>query len=982
MRITRDLLLKGEPEIPWSRPIYLELPPNEKNGKVRYVLQHHWRSRSVHWDFRLEVNNHLIGWSVAFDEPVIVRRNGMIEILPAECVINFDGIGFEIKKEVDGLEILTGNGFRKVKRAARHIFEHDLVRVVTRRGAIEVTPSHSLFQNGTPIRAGDLKKGDSIDLAELQVDIPNLEVDKDWAWLLGYFCADGYAARRKQWEAWISDEDLSKLKLAKRKLIKFGIPSRIERQDKNCWRLRILWAQPLFFNLCYVVNKNTSTHRRYKIVPKLILNADKDARDAFLDGFYTGDGHPDGSGMSFSIHSKALGAGILFLETNRGRDFGISSVRKYNSLNVYVYGRKRKPLKPPDEIIDIYKVNRGRNCYVYDFETEDGTFIAGVGKILAHNTILDNPKIDHAPTLDELPSLINKLDWTFRPVPGMNNRKCRCETKARQPKTWLFWKGGSVVPFDQLWKFDVGDSYEVIESLDKLIVKMDTGETFEVKPGSVGATRYKPGRFLIVDKGYVTFGAQKPWYHEYFLDSIAKKKHKLTFEKIRVNMRAVKQAVIDPETKKPKPGKFELMWETWVPRDQDPYAVKRGKRTGWVPPKGFIPIPKWWIEKNRQKFEEWFEWVKERWGETKELLKAEAEYSLQQMSWKGQKVIRDIPVMYWFLNIKQGNKIRTWELWYNPLYVHPTAAGYIGQAPKKWFEYEGKLKPGELFNPRKRLNADVRILDKGTVYVDAKRVNGKEVLILSFSGKLGKFWKLEQEERGSDLYSFSKSNIKKASGSFVLQRHVWKGGSHFDIRIDEGEDYLIEWSLKKDPRKYGIDESEVVMLKKCYDKAWMEAEGKRKVGGVWTDVHILDRGKVDFIEKSQLFRSFMFHGDSLKGYYVLKSDGKTWRFIRSALPGMEKELKYEDKATFIRIHLHDIRDFTRCESEEKAKRYKIPKLPEGVEANICLYPRPGTVHGARIQSLKFDKNVWSIERIKREFDFKPYIEWQGVQVRG
>ncbi|RLI98615.1 MAG: hypothetical protein DRP00_01625, partial [Candidatus Aenigmatarchaeota archaeon] len=365
---------------------------------------------------------------------------------------------------------------------------------------------------------------------------------------------------------------------------------------------------------------------------------------------------------------------------------------------------------------------RGRSVH-WDFRCEVNNHLIGW-------TILDNPKIDHAPTLEELPSLIDKLDWTFRPVPGMDNKKCRCETKARQPKVWLFWKEEwgpcSAIPFDQLWKLDVGICYEIEASSDELMVKMDTGEVFEVKPGSVGATRYEPGRFLIVDKGYVTFGAQKPWYHEYFLDSIARKKHRLTFEKIRVNMRAVKQAVIDPETKKPKPGKFELMWEGWVPKDQDPYAVKRGRKTGWVPPKGFIPIPKWWIEKHKREFEDWLEWVKEQWGETKELLKAEAEYTLQQMSWKGQKVIRDIPVMHWFLNIKQGDKIRTWELWYNPLFVHPTVAGYIGQAPKKWFEFEGKLKPGELFNPRKKLNADVRILDRGSVFVDAKRKGGRE----------------------------------------------------------------------------------------------------------------------------------------------------------------------------------------------------------------------------------------------------------------
>jgi len=78
-------------------------------------------------------------------------------------------------------------------------------------------------------------------------------------------------------------------------------------------------------------------------------------------------------------------------------------------------------------------------------------------------------------------------------------------------------------------------------------------------------------------------------------------------------MRAVKQAVIDPETKKPKPGKFELMWQGWCPKSTDPYAVKRGRKIGWVPPRLFVPIPIWWAEKHPKELKEWLEWVTTKW---------------------------------------------------------------------------------------------------------------------------------------------------------------------------------------------------------------------------------------------------------------------------------------------------------------------------------------------------------------------------------
>ena len=40
----------------------------------------------------------------------------------------------------------------------------------------------------------------------------------------------------------------------------------------------------------------------------------------------------------------------------------------------------------------------------------------------------------------------------------------------------------------------------------------------KVEPGEVGATRFLPGYFLVIDEFEVQWGAQKPDFHEYFMD--------------------------------------------------------------------------------------------------------------------------------------------------------------------------------------------------------------------------------------------------------------------------------------------------------------------------------------------------------------------------------------------------------------------------------------------------------------------------------
>jgi len=83
------------------------------------------------------------------------------------------------------------------------------------------------------------------------------------------------------------------------------------------------------------------------------------------------------------------------------------------------------------------------------------------------------------------------------------------------------------------------------------------------------------------------------------------------------------------------------------------------------------------------------------------------------------------------------------------------------------------------------------------------------------------------------------------------------------------------------------------------------------------------------------------------------------------------------------IHIYDIRRFTRCEGKEKAKLYDVltGKIPTGITLGICLYPRPGKIHGARVAYIKFNLDKWNPEEAEKWIIKNKLHIWSGVQVR-
>jgi hypothetical protein len=639
-------------------------------------------------------------------------------------------------------------------------------------------------------------------------------------------------------------------------------------------------------------------------------------------------------------------------------------------------------------------------------------------------TILDNPSgTPEVTTMPEAEAQINKLDWAFDF--NKKNKGLRAETKARQPKDWLKVNG-------------------------------------VVKPGEVGATKEETGVLDIVEHGVFWEGTQKPYFHEYFLKTevgnfLPKGKW------ARVVFRGVEVPKIDPVTKKPIKGQMEYMWKCMIPGNQIAYALQRGIKKGWKPPKGVIPIPpdqrsgelwdKWqaYMEGKTEKapvkeslreleglpfaeyknFKDCVQKIMEKkgWDEkrasaycaaiarkTGEILDAftceeciylmqcekdlsieepacenfemrepvnplaGAKFNLQVNTYMGQVVVRAVPHIEFYFRL-QTNGVDSWYLDGDPLRINEIGAMYEGKVNKKWMTWEGKIQPGEMYNPTKTLIATIRNFDSGSATVNIEIDDqGRRIYHLQLHGKILKGdYDLIQEEQGADIYSWkAKEKTSLASGEFVLHRHYWNNKQHWDIRVKltENPKVLVEWNLWKNPLEANTGDPIPGLLKTCNDpNNWFMTEGQklpRKVGSLETFVDVLDHGKIDIIEQTSGFMSMKLYGDKINGYWILKrSPQGDWFFIKSKLPEAQTlsgdPLKGDYYDPFIQgqkkgwdyywLHLYDMRVFTRCESDYKTY-FPDLSIPDYVEdILVCLYPKPGTLHWARISQVKFKGNT-------------------------
>lgn len=350
--------------------------------------------------------------SVTGDTPIFIKDKvtNLIDIIPIEDLS--DG---SLRNIVNNLDTLTRNGWKNINYVYCHDVEKNIYTIKGYGARIDVTEDHSLFSKGNEVRPASLSCGDVVDLYQPTDFGGKLdELNKNQAWLLGFFLSDGSIHKRKpnktvffnkdglprklrkvdHYDLNIAKADLKLLEKAKDILFnEFGMKCSIYNTMKSsgCYKLYGSERDSIKYirNMCYCKDFRT------KKVPKEILNAPISIVNAFFEGLTDGDGciATDIKNMGkWSIVSifKPLASGIAYLLDRRGITYNIL-LRDDKPHVTQISTHKPKEYcsrvvrKQYSGIVSKIMFEK-KKCSVYDLGTDDGTFVAGIGRVICHNT--------------------------------------------------------------------------------------------------------------------------------------------------------------------------------------------------------------------------------------------------------------------------------------------------------------------------------------------------------------------------------------------------------------------------------------------------------------------------------------------------------------------------------------------------------------------------------------------------------------------
>ena len=345
------------------------------------------------------------GDSVVKDTPILTRRNGVIAIKTIETLGKNWKDYDEFKPWIDGnkeqddnvyYEVWSDEGWVKIKRVIRHYTDKKIYEILTHTGMVRVTKDHSLLRpNGDEITPNQCTIG-----TELMHSFPEIEnaeegvVGKLKSYIYGFFLGDGSCGKygsgsslKYTWALNNKDMELNeKLKEMLEAIYQcdFKILDTLESSGvykivPSCGDIKsfVKEYRPIFYDQ----DKN-------KIIPPVILNGTFEEKESFMEGYFAADGCrkdlTTGGCHRFDIKSQISAMNMYYLVKSLGFKASINKREDKPEIFRITYTTKNQRKSP----IKIKKIREIGECndYVYDLETENGHFHAGVGEIIVHNT--------------------------------------------------------------------------------------------------------------------------------------------------------------------------------------------------------------------------------------------------------------------------------------------------------------------------------------------------------------------------------------------------------------------------------------------------------------------------------------------------------------------------------------------------------------------------------------------------------------------
>lgn len=372
------------------------------------------------------------GDSVTADTPILCRIDGNICYRTIDQLgTNWIQCGDKEASECD-VETWTERGWTKINRVIRHFTDKDIYRVLTHTGCVDVTSDHSLLDaNAAKIKPTDVTVGTKLLHCDLPTNAIINEIDPLEAFSMGFFYGDGSSKKTFEYTWVINSQNLEHLNRAKSELnivyegtgIEFKILPAME--SSNMYKLvPVGKIKPIAVKYRKLFYSDTdSDGNAYKCVPDAILNANIEVKQLFIEGYYAGNGGNDRNGyFCVDNHGKIGSAGLFHLFSELGYKTSINicdgKPNVYRLTSSHGDNKQRKDTDLIEKIVKLPKTTQ----YVYDLETENHHFAAGVGRMIVHNTdslYLSCPDDVYADCDREYDAEIAEINKKFEGVPNV-----------------------------------------------------------------------------------------------------------------------------------------------------------------------------------------------------------------------------------------------------------------------------------------------------------------------------------------------------------------------------------------------------------------------------------------------------------------------------------------------------------------------------------------------------------------------------------
>lgn len=310
------------------------------------------------------------------------------------------------------VDVWTERGWTPVRRIIRHRTAKRMYRVCTPTACVDVTEDHSLLDRyGQKVRPTQVGPGSRLLHAALpatdskaptasfaQHESPTVKT----AWASGVFFASGHADLADR--SWRIDHKDADLLTRTQTILAARFPQLSLRVD----------SQSLVFDRASQANDSVTRDfdalycqpfyagdKQEKRIPRSILNAPAAIKEAFLCGFNeaTGANADDGGKREYVVGDKAAAAGLFYLLDACRRHVRIRIGDSPLSAVYRLVASERASLPMRDGEGDEKEEEKDEDqrttsiaplgpcdAYVYDLETANHHFAAGVGRMVVHNT--------------------------------------------------------------------------------------------------------------------------------------------------------------------------------------------------------------------------------------------------------------------------------------------------------------------------------------------------------------------------------------------------------------------------------------------------------------------------------------------------------------------------------------------------------------------------------------------------------------------